>query len=407
MKILAVCDRYPTSMQTWFINYLEAMEVSGGTPEILSLSPGERHYHPRVDRIKSQKVSIYWSSIVKDFTSALFFFAFGGKAVPVLSIFRRLRREGCTWKELMQGFRGIHLYSCTNIDIVHCHSEGAAFRTLPLLKLLDKPIVLTFHGLPPQGVPDILTRHRRILVGNISSLITNTQFAADQYRSLINNNFPIRCLKQGINIDDFPYSPHHFPRRFSPVKFLTISRLDRLKGHTLVIDAMRQLINDGYNCYYTIVGAGYFKQDLERYIVDMALADRVTIQPPALGSKLLSYFSDHDVFILPSFTEEGQWAETQGIVIQEAQASGMPIVASDSGGIPECVIDGEDVLLFRQASSEELSNRLTELLSSEELWKHLVHQGRRNVEEFYSLAAMGKELLSLYRSLLDTPEPGQ
>lgn len=405
MKILAVSARYPTSLQTWFINYLQAVENAGASVQVLSMDTGEENYHPKVDQIGCQRVLTYRIQLVTDLLRTLVFALFSGKLASLFSVCRQLRRDGFTWKELLQGARGLHLYSKVDADIIHCHSEKAGFRVLPLLCLLDKPVVLTFHGLPPQGVPDIQAKQRQILARHVSLLLVNTRFAADQYANLVEHQLPIHIIKQCISLDDFPYEPRPFPGEKGSVKLLTVGRIDRLKGHKLVLDAIASLHDKGYELHYTIVGAGYYVPELERYTVENGVRHLVSIDPPALGASLLHYFQSHDLFILPSFTESGQWAETQGIVVQEAQACGLPVIASDSGGIPECVSHTNDALLFKQGAAVSLAAALERLLGSESLWNHLVATGRSNVENRYSLHSMGDDLIRAYKSIPRSTPP--
>jgi glycosyltransferase involved in cell wall biosynthesis len=91
------------------------------------------------------------------------------------------------------------------------------------------------------------------------------------------------------------------------------------------------------------------------------------------------------LFVLPSVA-----AETQGVVLQEAQASGCIPVATCVGGIPECVADGRDAFLVRPRSSRQIADTVLALLSDPDGWVTVQQTGRQRVEQLFSADSIGK-----------------
>lgn len=399
MRILTISARYPTLLQTWFINYLQSMENTGESIQVISLFKGTNDYNPKIDQLKPIPV---WTAKVGRLTS--FFKAL--KFVILNSFNRRLYtylRSIVRTSDSLKGFLNALLLSpAVNFkpDIIHCHSEKAAHQLLPILKFYDKPIVLTFHGLTPDGVKEITKLQRDKLYSHLSLVLANTKFAAKQCQSLVDSDVNIKIIPQGIDLDEFPYTPQLLKERQEPINVLTVGRIDKLKGHLYAIDGIISLRDTGIKIQYHIVGAGLYESELEKYIEKRKASDFIKLCGVMTGKNLKKLYQESHIFILPSYQEGDSWAETQGIVLQEAQACGKIVIASDSGGIPECISDGKTGFLVKQKSAESIANALAYVLDNSSSWEQWQLNARKDVEERFSLDAMGEQLLIAYRSLV-------
>ena len=108
------------------------------------------------------------------------------------------------------------------------------------------------------------------------------------------------------------------------------------------------------------------------------------------------YFKASDIFCLPSTT----MAESFGIVNLEAMASGIPIVSSKLGGIPDIVKDGENGLLVKPGDVEGLADALIYLLKNEDVREKMGDDGRKKVEN-YSWEKIAEETDKIYKKLLE------
>jgi glycosyltransferase involved in cell wall biosynthesis len=118
------------------------------------------------------------------------------------------------------------------------------------------------------------------------------------------------------------------------------------------------------------------------------------------GYDLKRQFSSAHIFILPSIYFSDGCAETQGVVLQEAQASGVPIIGSSAGGIPDVIIDGVTGLVFEQNDHNDLANKISILIQDEALYKNLCIAGRRDAEERFSTTVTHSQLISVYEEIL-------
>lgn len=387
--------KFPTLLQTWFVNYLESVSNFSDHLEVLSLLDGENPYDSRIDGLPIDAVHNTRFGEQPAMAGALFYLAKNLHKNRSRKFIKNALLNKMPLRDKLVCLQFSKLLDIHHPDIIHCHSEKAAYRFLALLKSLDSPIYLTFHGLPPEGVRDLTPKQRHILYSNIDFVVTNTQFSKEQCENLVPNIDEIHVIPQGISINDFPYNPKSAPENRKYIA-LTVGRLDRLKGHSSAIAAIKRLIQKGIEIEYWIVGSGFHDSSLREEVRASGMEDNVKMLGLKSGDDLKALYQKAHFFILPSITEPGAWAETQGIVVQEAQASGVLTVCSRSGGIPECIEDGEDGFLYEQGNSEDLADKLDFLIFNSSNWRHWQDNARQSVEEKYSLEKMANNLKQLY-----------
>jgi glycosyltransferase involved in cell wall biosynthesis len=169
---------------------------------------------------------------------------------------------------------------------------------------------------------------------------------------------------------------------------LTVAHLIPEKGVDVLIHAMAQLPD---NVHAWIVGGGPEEPELKRLASQLGLEDRVEFFGPQ--PYVESYMQAADCFVCPS-----RWAEAAGLVNLEAQSTGLPLIASDIGGIPEHLIDGQTGFLFPREDASALAMRIRELACDTRLTSQLGRQARLLVEREFSPAARLQEMVNLYRT---------
>jgi glycosyltransferase involved in cell wall biosynthesis len=110
--------------------------------------------------------------------------------------------------------------------------------------------------------------------------------------------------------------------------------------------------------------------------------------------QVIHYLHKMDIFVVPSFQE------SFGVAAVEAAAAGLPVVASDVGGLPEVVIDGETGYLVPPADAHTLSQRLAQLIADPSLRRRMGKAGRVLVETHYNWKDNAAQMERLYRSLV-------
>ncbi|MDL5201098.1 glycosyltransferase family 4 protein [Streptomyces sp. ALI-76-A] len=161
-----------------------------------------------------------------------------------------------------------------------------------------------------------------------------------------------------------------------------VSRLVPRKGQDTLIRAMPRVLAAEPEAVLLIVGGGPYGKELRRLAHETRVAGSVRFTGSVPWSELPAHYGAGDVFAMPCRTRRGGLdVEGLGIVYLEASATGLPVVAGDSGGAPDAVLDGETGWVVRGGSVEETAERIVALLGDAALRRRMGERGRAWVEE--------------------------
>jgi phosphatidylinositol alpha-1,6-mannosyltransferase len=252
-------------------------------------------------------------------------------------------------------------------------------------------------------------RIARTLLKSASVLVANSVWTADLCRALLHD----------LEIEAGPRFVRTVPLGSDPVVFrprlaedevrdrygldrrrwlLSVARLTPHKGIDTGIRVLSRLQDHYPDLGYAVVGSGAQLPALEALARSLGVADRVRFLTGVPDGDLPTVYNCAEIYLgLSRVTELA--AEGFGISLVEASASGVPVLAGRSGGIPEAVRDGETGLLVDAEQPEEVSRALRSLLDDRILAQRLGAGGRRAVESYYNwdrvtadLASIGHEL---------------
>ncbi|WP_129309570.1 glycosyltransferase family 4 protein [Streptomyces sp. L2] len=175
-----------------------------------------------------------------------------------------------------------------------------------------------------------------------------------------------------------------------------VSRLVPRKGQDTLIRAMPRILAAEPDAVLLIVGGGPYEGDLRRLAADTGVAGSVRFTGAVPWSELPAHYGAGDVFAMPCRTRRGGLdVEGLGIVYLEASATGLPVVAGDSGGAPDAVLDGETGWVVRGGEPQEAAERITTLLADPQLRHRMGERGRQWVEERWRWDLLAENLKSL------------
>lgn len=406
-KILVLAPRFPAINQPWIDTYLEQLLIHNLEPLIYSTNREGGPYQERVDRLNLRQY-------VVDFSL--------GKAIVARSLLaclichpilfcKMLLRSFNVAKEFDQAaasklgtmLKLLH-FACAHelfvgVSAIHAHEEIAAYEFLHLAKLHRIPLIITFHGLPPKDVGQLSTEKRRLLYDFARVVLVNTEFSKSQVTALGCDPAKVVILPQGLPMEDYPYRAPVPRSESAPLEVLTVGRFHRDKGQGYALLALARLKARGLNIKWHFVGVGPDKQRLLGLIRRLQLEDVAVFHQALEADKLLALYQTCDIFVLPSIdNRHGRHVETQGVVLQEAQACGCVPVASSVGGIPECLHDGVDAILVRQKSSRAIASAVSQLFLNKAVMASYRENGRKNVEENFSAAMIGRKMAAIINS---------
>lgn len=318
-----------------------------------------------------------------------------------------------------------------NLDLIHLHTGkrlGGIARTVA--KLRGIPYVVTLHG----GVFDVPEGEQRKMVqpgesaglewGKALGALVGARRVLEDADALIcvgeneaqaaRRAMPekrIHTLPNGVDCKAFASGDRARFRRLHGIAedekvILCLSRIDYQKNQLALIEALPRILAVEPKTKLLLVGpitVPAYQASLAESIKTLDLADKI-IQLPgiAFGDKrLFDAYQASDVFNLPSLHEPF------GIVILEAWAAGLPVVASRVGGIPDFTCHGEDALLIDPNSSAELAAANIKLLQDEAYAKRLAAQGRSKAKDKYDWSVICKDLLACYQQVTTKSQPNR
>lgn len=168
------------------------------------------------------------------------------------------------------------------------------------------------------------------------------------------------------------------------------------KGLDLLIEAGARLIQSGKNLRLLFVGAGPEREALENLARERGIADRVHFPGGVAHDKAGEAMRCFDLLGLPSRTRPN-WKEQFGRVLIEAWATGIPVVGSDSGEIPNLIRATGGGLIFREDDVDDLTEKLGALVDSADERKKRGESGVRAVVERYTFEAVAAQTAELFR----------
>ncbi|MBF0385592.1 MAG: glycosyltransferase family 4 protein [Candidatus Omnitrophica bacterium] len=167
-----------------------------------------------------------------------------------------------------------------------------------------------------------------------------------------------------------------------------IARLSEVKGQDILIRAFKRVSEVQQNVMLALVGEGKFEDELKKLAVSLKLEDKIKFIPTV--NRTADILQMFDVFVMPS-RQEGL-----GLGIMEALASGLPVVASNIGGIPSLIENNVTGLLFEPGDDEQLAYALIRLIDDKVLCKKLRVAGRERIEQKFSLDQMASRIIGIY-----------
>ncbi len=193
----------------------------------------------------------------------------------------------------------------------------------------------------------------------------------------------IRLVHCGV--DPQVFSPQSRNGNGTPFQLLSVAALKEKKGHRYLVQACSILENRGINFVCHIVGGGPLYGAVKKQIAAAGLSDRVVMHGPLPRNDVAQRLSEADVLVLPSIRTRKGKLEGIPVVLMEAMASGVPVVATRLSGIPELVDHLQTGLLTPPADPVALADALNWLYDNRSLAQEFGKAGRRKVLDEFDL----------------------
>jgi glycosyltransferase involved in cell wall biosynthesis len=213
-------------------------------------------------------------------------------------------------------------------------------------------------------------------------------------RELKLNNKQIAYLPNFIS--PLPHT-HSAEKDCEEQRLLFVGRLSSEKGLTVALKAISQLIREENiaKLRFDIAGSGPMEQELTALVTSLNLSEHVNLIGRVPNDELQKYYRRACAVLIPSL-----WMENNPRVALEAMSYSRPIVASNIGGLPDLVQNGQSGFLCLPGSSTDLASKVKRLCQNKELALQMGAAGRAKLEEEFSREKHYQDLLKLYQDLI-------
>jgi phosphatidyl-myo-inositol alpha-mannosyltransferase len=276
-------------------------------------------------------------------------------------------------------------------DLIHAHEPLTPSTSMLAVLAAEAPVVATFHAsLDRSRLMELAGPALRQVSGRIDAAVAVSDTAASFVRRVV--RVPLEIVPNGVDVRAFSDPGRPVEGLPAGPKILWVNRLDPQKGFELMLRAFEQIASEVGEVHLLVAGDGRDRVLLRSLPGD--IRSRILRLGTVAHEALPRYHAAADVFVSPA---TGQ--ESFGIVLVEAMAAGVPVVASDIEGYREVVRDGVDGLLVPPNDPNALAAAIRRVLSEPELAAALKAAGRSRAQAF-SWQAVAPRLEAVYDRVL-------
>lgn len=288
-----------------------------------------------------------------------------------------------------------------NFDLVHTHGVRAnLLGRLAARKAGKKKVITTVHSLLEKDYPGLFSRFANSWAERATRGLTDHFIAVSQglRDRLISSGVPangVTVIYNGVSLEEIaPSAEPGSVRRemgFLPETPLVgiVARLHEVKGHSYFLEAARNILLQRPEIRFLVVGAGPSRPALEKLAGEFGIKEQVVFT--GFVDNVYSLMADLDLLVISSL-----W-EGFGLTAIEAMALGVPVVATEVGGLPEVVLHGETGLLAPPANPAALARNIVWMLDHPGEAASMTEKGGRIVREKFTSTVMARRTEELYR----------
>ncbi|MGB9802365.1 glycosyltransferase family 4 protein [Desulfofundulus sp.] len=292
-------------------------------------------------------------------------------------------------------------------DIIHVHSPFLLGRVgARYAHKMGIPLVFTFHTLYDQYVHYVpfarsitreLTRRFCRDFCNRCDLVVAPTAIIEEHLKRMGVRSKIKVIPTGINLEEFARGDRNWLRKKYGIGvqekiLLFVGRLGQEKNIGFLISAFADLLGEFQALKLVLVGGGPEKLNLQRMTAQLGIEKHVIFTDTLNRTEVINCYHGADLFVFSSKTE------TQGLVLAEAKAAGLPVVALKAFGTCEMVRDGEDGFLTPE-NKELFIEKIKMLITDDDLHQKMASRARENAQLLSSRQA-ALNLIGEYHALL-------
>ncbi|WP_375291103.1 glycosyltransferase [Qipengyuania sp.] len=291
-------------------------------------------------------------------------------------------------------------------DIVHCHFATLGLPMLSLRKkrfLNTRALIVHFRGYDITTFVDENGKDiYRDLFDKADLFIANCEYFKQRAVALGCDPDKIEVIGSPLDAERFVPPNERRPYRQRPLEVVAIGRLVAKKGFATAIEAAAIAGRRGLDLRLTILGDGPLRQELQAQICDLGLEAIITLKGRATQQQIVEALHRSDIALAPSVRDNSGNEDAPVNTLKEAMATGLPVVATRHGGIPELVRHGENGLLVEEYDAAGLAGAIIDLAERTQDWAAMGGAGRARVLDMYERGKVCDRTLAAYHRALSS-----
>ena len=290
----------------------------------------------------------------------------------------------------------IHVLDQARAQLLHIYFGHIAVHLLPLIRAWDKPSVVSFHGadvMVDLEKPAYRAATKEMLAAVRLVLVRSESLG----RALIEIGCApekIRIQRTGIPVDEIPFRARAWPGD-GAWRFVQACRLIEKKGLKTSLLAFAKFAARYPQSTFTIAGEGPLRAELEAQARELSIGDKVSFPGFVSQTDLRDLYDGSHIFLHPS--ERGADGNQEGVPnsMLEAMASGLPVFATEHGGIPEAIEHGKSGILVQEGDDEALADALLDAVANPDALSAIAREGAEAVRQKFEQTGANPEARGL------------
>lgn len=278
-------------------------------------------------------------------------------------------------------------------DIVHCHGIFPPELAYWAAIYATCPTVVTFHTVTPH-LPPFLCNLAAFSLKKLNAKLAAKIAVSQAAKRWAEKFFPgeYHVIPNGVDLSNF--SPNA-PPALSPAhpRIIYVGRLEKRKGLKYLILALPAVLKEFPKASLVVVGYGPLKNYVMQLAHKIKVLDSVQFVGPVSNSKLPGYYTSSTVYVAPTINPEAM-----GIVLIEAMACGIPVIASDISGYDEIITNGVNGILVPRRNIAKLAEAIITLISNSNLRNRISENALRYVAQ-YDWKNIAAHIESIYNQI--------
>jgi glycosyltransferase involved in cell wall biosynthesis len=287
--------------------------------------------------------------------------------------------------------------------LLHIYFGQIAVHLLPLIRTWENPSIVSFHGADVtvdmnkpayrEATQQMLAAVKLVLVRSESLKRALANLGCDPKK--------IELQRSGIPLEEFPFHERSFPAN-GEWRFVQAGRLIEKKGLPVSFRAFAVFLRQYPNATLTIAGEGPLLDDLQKLARELSIDERVSFAGFISQKELRDIYYGSHIFLHPSQT--GHDGNQEGVPnsMLEAMVSGLPVFATEHGGIPEAITNGVSGVLVPERDHETLAQALLKAANDPVFLSRIARTGAEFVRENFDLQTQAYRLEEVYLRTIGT-----